>query len=67
MQALLRPGVCLTILCLRYAEGAHNPLLGGESERLKVHFRVMTNTLTFLLNIPLIAPVLARFAGSLLS
>jgi uncharacterized membrane protein YecN with MAPEG domain len=41
--------VCLTILYQRYAEGAHNPLLGGESERLKVHCRVMQNTLEQLL------------------
>ena len=116
--------VCLTILYQRYAEGAHNPLLGMESERLNIHCRVMTNTLeqliwfalcilplatllsasqtrlipilcvffafarfvywwgylrsgtlgrapgvqfTFLLNIPLLALVLVRFAGSLLS
>ena len=37
--------VCLTILYQRYAEGAHNPLLGAESEHLKVHCRVMQNTL----------------------
>jgi uncharacterized membrane protein YecN with MAPEG domain len=37
--------VCLTILYERFAEGAHNPLLGAESERLKVHCRVMQNTL----------------------
>ncbi|TSA11488.1 MAG: MAPEG family protein [Betaproteobacteria bacterium] len=37
--------VCLTILYQRFAEGAHNPLLGVESERLKVHCRVMQNTL----------------------
>ena len=116
--------VCLTILYQRYAEGAHNALLGAESERLKVHCRVMQNTLeqlvwfalcvlplasllspgearlipilcvffalarfvcwwgylragtlgrapgvqlTFLLNIPLLALVLVRFARSLLS
>lgn len=41
--------VCLTILYLRYAEGAHNPLLGSESERLRVHCRVMQNTLEQLL------------------
>jgi uncharacterized membrane protein YecN with MAPEG domain len=41
--------VCLTILYRRYAEGAHNPLLGGESEGLKVHCRVMQNTLEQLL------------------
>jgi uncharacterized membrane protein YecN with MAPEG domain len=116
--------VCLTILYVRYAEGAHNPLLGVESERLQVHCRVMQNTLeqlvwfafcllplatllsarearlipllcvffalarfvywwgylrgdtlgrapgvqlTFLLNIPLLALVLVRFARSLLA
>jgi uncharacterized membrane protein YecN with MAPEG domain len=37
--------VCMTILYQRYAEGAHNPLLGEESEHLKVHCRVMQNTL----------------------
>ena len=37
--------VCMTILYQRYAEGAHNPLLGKESERLKIHCRVMQNTL----------------------
>lgn len=41
--------VCLTILYQRYAEGAHNPLLGQESERLKVHCKVMQNTLEQLL------------------
>lgn len=116
--------VCLTILYQRYAEGAHNPLLGTESEQLKVQCRVMQNTfeqlvwfalcilplatllsasevrlipilciffafarfvywwgylrdgtlsrfpgvqLTFLLNTPLLALVLVRFARSLLS
>ena len=37
--------VCLAILYERYAEGAHNPLLGTETERLKIHCRVMQNTL----------------------
>ena len=41
--------VCLTILYQRYAEGAHNPLLGGESQRLQIHCRVMQNTLEQLL------------------
>jgi len=116
--------VCLTILYQRYAEGAHNPLLATESERLEIHCRVMQNTLeqlvwftlcvlplatlvsasevrlipilcvffalarlvywwgylrsgtlgrapgvqlTFLLNVPLLALVLIRFAKSLLS
>src|SRR5436190_7835851 len=34
--------VCLVILSARFFEGAHNPLLGEESERLKVQCRVMT-------------------------
>jgi uncharacterized membrane protein YecN with MAPEG domain len=37
--------VCLVILARRFFEGAHNPLLGGESESLQVHVRVMSNTL----------------------
>jgi uncharacterized membrane protein YecN with MAPEG domain len=37
--------VCLTILAKRFFEGAHNPLLGEESEALRIHGRVMTNTL----------------------
>lgn len=41
--------VCLVILFRRYAEGAHNPLLGSESEGLQVHCRVMQNTLEQLL------------------
>lgn len=37
--------VCITILVARFLEGAHNPLLGQESERLQIHCRVMQNTL----------------------
>ena len=37
--------VCLHILYARFAEGAHNPLLRTESERLQIHCRVMQNTL----------------------
>jgi len=37
--------VCLTILARRYFEGAHNPLLAQESETLRIHCRVMDNTL----------------------
>ncbi len=37
--------VCLTILARRFQEGAHNPLLGEESETLRIHCRVMANTL----------------------
>lgn len=38
-------GVCLAIATARFIDGAHNPLLGEESERLKIHCRVMQNTL----------------------
>lgn len=37
--------VCLAILTIRFFDGAHNPLLEDESERLKIHCRVMQNTL----------------------
>lgn len=37
--------VCLHILYARFAEGAHNPLVRAESERLQIHCRVMQNTL----------------------
>lgn len=37
--------VCVLILYQRYAEGSHNPLLHQESERLRIHCRVMQNTL----------------------
>jgi len=37
--------VCIAILFNRFLEGAHNPLLGAESERLKIQCRVMQNTL----------------------
>ena len=37
--------VCLTILVQRFFEGAHNPLAGGESESLRIHGRVLGNTL----------------------
>ncbi len=53
--------VCLTILYQRYAEGAHNPLLNGESESLKVHCRVMQNTLEQLLWFALCILPLATF------
>jgi uncharacterized membrane protein YecN with MAPEG domain len=36
---------CLVILTARFFEGSHNPLLDAESQRLKVHCRVMQNTL----------------------
>lgn len=53
--------VCLTILYQRYAEGAHNPLLGTESERLQIHCRVMQNTLEQLLWFALCLLPLATF------
>ena len=37
--------VCLWILADRFFEGAHDPLAGAESEQLKIHCRVMQNTL----------------------
>jgi hypothetical protein len=37
--------VCLHIAAARFLEGSHDPLAGAESERLKVHCRVMQNTL----------------------
>src|SRR5258706_977029 len=36
--------VCMVILSARFFEGAHNPLLGDESERLRSHCPVMPNT-----------------------
>lgn len=53
--------VCLVILYRRYAEGAHNPLLGEESERLRVHCRVMQNTLEQLLWFTLCLLALSTF------
>jgi uncharacterized membrane protein YecN with MAPEG domain len=41
--------VCIHILIARFFEGAHDPLAGMESERLKIHCRVMQNTLEQLL------------------
>jgi uncharacterized membrane protein YecN with MAPEG domain len=37
--------VCVYIATARFFEGAHDPLAGEESERLKIHCRVMQNTL----------------------
>ena len=36
---------CMAIASIRFFDGAHNPLLGEEGERLKIHCRVMQNTL----------------------
>jgi uncharacterized membrane protein YecN with MAPEG domain len=60
--------VCLTILRLRYVDGAHDPTRGEESRRLTLHCRVMQNTLEqlvwfaicLLAAAPLLAPEEAR-------
>lgn len=36
---------CATIATARLREGSHDPTRGNESERLKIHCRVMQNTL----------------------
>ena len=55
--------VCLAILGIRFFEGSHDPTRGGESDRLKIHCRVMQNTLEqfvwFAVCIVAIAPMLA--------
>ena len=56
--------VCLTILYLRYAEGAHNPLASVESERLKIHCRAMQNTLEQLVWFALCIVPLASYLSS---
>jgi uncharacterized membrane protein YecN with MAPEG domain len=56
--------VCLVILYRRFAEGAHNPLLNGESERLKIHGRVMQNTLEQLVWLALCILPLATLLSS---
>lgn len=53
--------VCITIASARFLEGAHNPLLGEESERLKIHCRVMQNTLEQLVWFALCVVPLATF------
>jgi uncharacterized membrane protein YecN with MAPEG domain len=37
--------VCLVILANRLTEGSHNPTVGAETASLKIHCRVMQNTL----------------------
>jgi uncharacterized membrane protein YecN with MAPEG domain len=37
--------VCAVIATARFFEGSHDPTLGAESQRLKIHCRVMQNTL----------------------
>ena len=55
--------VCLAILGIRFFEGSHDPTRGGESDHLKIHCRVMQNTLEqlvwFAVCIFAIAPMLA--------
>ncbi|MSP48980.1 MAG: hypothetical protein EXQ95_06600 [Alphaproteobacteria bacterium] len=60
--------VCLAILGIRFVEGSHDPTQGGESDRLKIHCRVMQNTLEQLVWFavclfalaPMLAPAEAR-------
>jgi uncharacterized membrane protein YecN with MAPEG domain len=57
--------VCIAILSARFLEGAHNPLLDGESERLKIQCRVMQNTLEQLVWFALcVAPLATYLAPS---
>lgn len=55
--------VCLAILGIRYFEGSHDPTRGSESDHLKIHCRVMQNTLEqfiwFAVCLLAIAPMLA--------
>jgi uncharacterized membrane protein YecN with MAPEG domain len=53
--------VCIVISTGRFFEGSHNPLAGGESERLKIHCRVMQNTLEQLVWFALCLLALATF------
>jgi|SoiMethySBSTD1v2_1073268.scaffolds.fasta_scaffold19639_9 uncharacterized membrane protein YecN with MAPEG domain len=53
--------VCIVILTARFFEGSHNPLLGAESERLKIHCRVMQNTLEQLIWFALCVMPLATY------
>lgn len=54
--------MCFTIAWARFFEGAHDPTLGGESNRLAIHCRVMQNTLEqlvwFAINVFALAPML---------
>lgn len=53
--------ICLAILYLRFAEGAHNPLRGNESEALRIHCRAMQNTLEQLVLFAVCLMVLATY------
>lgn len=55
--------VCAHIATARYFEGAHDPLAGAESERLKIHCRVMQNTLEQLLWFAICILALATLLG----
>ena len=55
--------VCLLISGVRFFEGSHDPTRGGEGDRLRIHCRVMQNTLEqlvwFAVCIFALAPMLA--------
>ena len=53
--------VCVTILSQRFVEGAHDPLAGGESDRLRIHCRVMQNTLEQLIWLAICVLALTTF------
>ena len=56
--------VCMAIVYVRFIEGAHNPLLGVESERLRIHCRVMQNNLEQLVWFALCLLPLATYLSS---
>jgi hypothetical protein len=45
VAALPYVAVCITIMSARFFAGAHNPVVDDEPERLRIHCRVMQNTL----------------------
>jgi uncharacterized membrane protein YecN with MAPEG domain len=53
--------VCLVIASARFFEGAHNPLLGTESDRLRIQCRVLQNTLEQLVWLVLCVLALATY------
>ena len=55
--------VCAHIATARFFEGAHDPLAGGENERLKIHCRVMQNTLEQLVWFTICIIALATLLG----
>lgn len=55
--------VCLTISQVRLFQGAHDPLAGAEDEALKIHCRVMQNTLEQLVWFVLCVLPLVTFLG----